>query len=100
MKIVSTNLKTASIRVSKKLNDIIKVDASFVSQIPARHASVQTEPLPYFIFEQEPLKRIVYELKEKEMKLREPNRELVQECNKIFSFILKENPVLLCISVI
>ncbi len=99
MKVISPKIKAASIAISKKLFDILQPDANFVTQIPNRHLSVQSAPHPYFIFEELPLRRIVCDLKERQMNLREPDKQLMEEYQNIFSMLIQqENPVLIYIS--
>lgn len=88
-------MKAASIAVSVELFNILKEEAGYISQIPRRYASVQSKPLPYYIFEEEPLHRIISEMKEKQMSSKKPEMEKVIEYNKILDVLQKERPVLI-----
>lgn len=94
MKVISNNLKTASIALSVELFNLLKQDAGYISQIPNQYLSVQSKPLPYYIFEENPLHTLIKEMKEKEMSKKAPiDMMRVIECNKILDLLEKDKPV-------
>ena len=98
MKVVSPNLKAASVRVSDKFFDTLKEDALFVAQIPNKYKSIQKEPLPYIIVEEAMLMRVASELLERELASQNQNKDVIQEYSDIRTLILKEKPVLIFLS--
>jgi hypothetical protein len=98
MQIINSKLPAASIAVKKELYDILKKDANYISQIPERFKGWQSKEQPYFIFEENMLKTIVLELKEKEMNLKQPNKDVVDQCSKIISLLINQKPFLIFVS--
>jgi hypothetical protein len=87
MKVLANRLCASSIAVKKELFDFLNKEANYISQIPQRYTNFQTKPHPYFIIEGEPLKRLMEERKEKQMQLKQPNKEIIAECDGILKLL-------------
>ena len=98
MKVIALKLKASAITVKKELYDLLKQDAPFIGQIPAKYKGFQSKPNPYFIYEDDMLKTVANDIKERETMQSKPNTELVDACNKIINLIQKEGCILIYIS--
>lgn len=98
MKVLANHLPASSIAVKKELFDFLNKEANYISQIPQRYTSFQSKPHPYFILEGEPLKTLMSERKEQQMQLKQPNKEILAECNGILKLLLQFKPHLIFVT--